>query len=39
LRGRRLQHAQFPSDSLLLNQGGVTAVMEYQERGFSYVKP
>jgi len=39
LRGRRLQPEQFPKDALLLSQGGVTAVMEYQERGYSYVKP
>lgn len=39
LRKKEIKLEQFPEGTVRMDQGGVTAVMEYQEMGYSYIKP
>lgn len=39
LKGKKLEIKQFSDGAMRLDQGGVTAVGEYQEKGYVYIKP
>lgn len=39
LKAKKLGIEEFRDGSVRLDQGGVTALMEYQEKGYSYIRP
>ncbi|MBI5380038.1 MAG: DsrE family protein [Nitrospirae bacterium] len=39
LKAKKLELKQFSDGAVRLDQGGVTAVGEYQEKGYVYIKP
>lgn len=39
LKAKKLAIEEFRDGSVHLDQGGVTALMEYQEKGYSYIRP